>query len=92
MPGVFEPIVAVLRWAGVLCAALASFVYARTLTGPPGITHLGVTFAPAIANAKQFRVEGLAAIPEPATWALMVLGVGGMGLMLRRQRARMASA
>ena len=46
LPGVFEPVVAVLRWAGVLCAALASFVYARTLTGPPGAPpRLGPGFA-----------------------------------------------
>jgi len=32
----FEAVVVVLRWAGVLCAAVASLVYARTLTGPPG--------------------------------------------------------
>ena len=31
-----ESVVAILRWAGVLCAAVASVVYARTLTGPPG--------------------------------------------------------
>jgi hypothetical protein len=28
----------------------------------------------------------LAAVPEPATWGLMLLGFGGMGLMLRRRR------
>ena len=32
----FEPVALVLRWAGVLCAALASVAYARTLTGTPG--------------------------------------------------------
>jgi len=36
LQGGFESVVAVLRWAGVLCAALASLVYARTLMGPPG--------------------------------------------------------
>ena len=27
-----------------------------------------------------------AAVPEPATWALMLLGFGGMGMVLRRRR------
>jgi hypothetical protein len=28
----------------------------------------------------------LAAVPEPATWAMMILGFGGVGAMLRRSR------
>jgi hypothetical protein len=28
----------------------------------------------------------LAAVPEPATWALMLLGFGGIGMAMRRQR------
>jgi hypothetical protein len=28
----------------------------------------------------------MAAVPEPATWGLMLLGFGGMGMMLRRRR------
>lgn len=27
-------------------------------------------------------------VPEPATWAMLLLGFGGIGLMLRRQRVR----
>jgi hypothetical protein len=30
-------------------------------------------------------------VPEPGTWALMILGFGGAGAMLRRQR-RLAAA
>ena len=29
---------------------------------------------------------GFAAVPEPATWGLMLLGFGGMGLVMRRRR------
>jgi hypothetical protein len=30
------------------------------------------------------------AVPEPATWALMIVGFGGAGALLRRKRARQA--
>jgi len=47
---------------------------------------------------KQVSFDGVLAgpptVPEPATWAMMVLGFGGMGALLRRNRrqARMAFA
>jgi hypothetical protein len=31
-------------------------------------------------------------IPEPGTWALMILGFGGSGAMLRRRRHALARA
>jgi hypothetical protein len=31
-----------------------------------------------------------AAVPEPATWAIVILGFGGLGAMLRRSSARKA--
>jgi hypothetical protein len=31
-------------------------------------------------------------IPEPATWAMMIIGFGGMGVLLRRRRDAMALA
>jgi len=34
----------------------------------------------------------LAAVPEPATWALMLTGFFGLGLALRRRRAGLAAA
>ena len=41
-----------------------------------------------------FEFDGLAAtvtaVPEPATWALMIAGFGGAGMMLRRRRTALA--
>jgi len=34
----------------------------------------------------QVGTGSVAAVPEPATWALMLLGFGGMGVAMRRQR------
>jgi hypothetical protein len=31
-------------------------------------------------------------VPEPATWAMMLLGFGSLGVMMRRARARIATA
>ncbi|HMC96002.1 MAG TPA: PEPxxWA-CTERM sorting domain-containing protein [Polyangia bacterium] len=33
-----------------------------------------------------------AAVPEPASWALMIIGFGGLGAGLRRTRRNVASA
>lgn len=58
-----------------------------TLSGG-GITSLAFTFDPGVATAKQFRVEGLtSAVPEPATWALLLIGFAGIGSTLRRRKA-----
>ena len=32
------------------------------------------------------------AIPEPATWAMMILGIGGIGALIRRRNAVQAAA
>jgi hypothetical protein len=31
-------------------------------------------------------------VPEPATWAMMILGFGGIGALMRRRRTQLASA
>lgn len=35
---------------------------------------------------------GIGAVPEPATWAMMLVGFGGMGAAIRSRRSRIASA
>ena len=52
-----------------------------------GIQVTSITFA---SDLNAFEFDGLAgnvvAVPEPGTWALMILGFGGAGAMLRRRR------
>lgn len=52
-----------------------TIAYRGTVTGPPAGVGSNITFAAA------------SAVPEPATWGLMILGFGGVGFVLRR-RAR----
>ena len=40
--------------------------------------------------ASEISVFGIAAVPEPATWALMIGGFAMAGGVLRRRRARLA--
>lgn len=64
-----------------------------TLSGT-GITSLAFTFNPGITGAKQFRVEGVstAPVPEPATWAMMIGGLGLAGAALRRRATKVQFA
>ena len=39
-----------------------------------------------VADLRQVRLGGVAAIPEPATWAMMLGGFGMLGLSMRRRR------
>lgn len=72
-----------------LCTLDSSGQNKFILTGN-GINSLAFTFDPGILTAKQFRVDGVTdAVPEPATWGLMILGIGFAGaVMRRRQRQR----
>jgi hypothetical protein len=45
-------------------------------------------FGATLSNARLFSTETFTGgVPEPATWALMILGFGGAGAALRRRRA-----
>ncbi|UTP38049.1 PEPxxWA-CTERM sorting domain-containing protein [Phenylobacterium sp. LH3H17] len=62
-------------------------------TGGDTITSLDFTFTPGVQDIRQIRVaDGISPIPEPATWAMMIIGFGAAGAMLRSNRRRMAFA
>lgn len=64
-----------------------------TLSGS-GITGLAFSFNPGVGAARQFRVEGVSnapAVPEPATWAMMLLGFFSVGAALRTAKVRQKS-
>jgi len=59
------------------------------------LTHVRFSTPTDLFGVGQIRISGVAAVvPEPATWAMLLLGFGGMGAVLRRNRrlARMAFA
>jgi PEP-CTERM motif len=47
-------------------------------TGGP-LTEGSLLSGSGIKEAKHFEVSGIAAIPEPSTWAMMLLGFAGLG-------------
>ncbi len=58
-----------------------------------GITLTGNTalFDTSANNSQVFALFSIAAVPEPSTWAMMLLGFAAMGLAMRR-RGRLAAA
>ncbi len=46
----------------------------------------------ALNEVRLFDRGAVAAVPEPATWAMMLLGLGACGVALRRSRRRLALA
>jgi len=60
-----------------------------TISQPGGFIRLGLSDNSAAADGNDFGVDNLAlaSAPEPASWALMIMGFGAAGAMMRR-RAR----
>lgn len=71
-----------------------NFIGARATDGQL-ITRAFFTANGTIEDARQFRIGGITetgVIPEPATWAMMVLGFGFIGSSLRRRRHAFAAS
>src|SRR5262249_28147872 len=57
--------------------------------GSAGLTWITLYSSDGFSQIKQFEISGVtpvAAVPEPSTWALMVLGFAGVGFMAYRRR------
>ena len=73
--------------------------YASTLSAIDGSGHFGFFFNPVSSQGAEFEeyttqtigsIDAVAitngGVPEPASWSLMILGIGGVGLSLRRAK------
>jgi hypothetical protein len=76
--------------AGVSGQYIDHFNLLRTVEDMYGTGHAGAS-----ATAYDLRSAGgmlLAGVPEPSTWAMMLMGFGGLGAVLRRQRRAVLAA
>lgn len=72
--------------AGVLTALSA--LYTAGATGTVSLRAINNINAP---SGNDFALDNLSfasAVPEPSTWAMLFLGFGAIGLMMRRRQAR----
>jgi hypothetical protein len=82
-------------FTSTLAAPANGFFNARAIDGQQ-IDYFSIAANGTIGDIRQIRIGGVGAIdngggpgtavPEPATWALMITGFGGAGAMLRRRR------
>ena len=48
------------------------------------------TYGSAILSNLTVEVAGISAVPEPSTWAMMILGFAGVGFMAYRRKSKPA--
>ena len=56
------------------------------------INYFSIAANGSIGDIRQFRIGGVTAVPEPASWAMMILGLGGVGAMMRRRQHERATS
>lgn len=61
------------------------------------IDYFSIAANGTLGDVRQIRIGGVQAvptgvIPEPATWAMMIMGLGGAGAMMRRRRQMLTAA
>jgi hypothetical protein len=61
-----------------------------TATGSDVLTGISFTSETGVQDLRQLRLGGIStmttAVPEPGTWAMMLVGFGAMGVAMRRRR------
>jgi PEP-CTERM motif len=64
------------------------FYFPEDFGSPVGVQNyqLGTPFFGSLGGDFQITPAGISAAPEPSAWLLMIAGIGGVGLMLRRAR------
>jgi hypothetical protein len=55
------------------------------------IRNVTVSLNGDVGDIRQFRIGGVAEVPEPATWAMLIAGFGLVGAMARRRTAAFAA-
>ncbi len=74
-------------------SAFGYTLYTYDITASSSSTLLSFAFRqdPSYFHLDDVSVEDVSSVPEPATWAMMILGMGAAGLTLRRRKTRGAA-
>ena len=66
----------------------AIFIGASSDNSLDPITRMNFQIATASKNPNEFAIGGVGAVPEPSTWAMMILGFAGIGFMAYRRQSK----